>query len=498
MVEPPRVYERLDEWSQWLLLGMVVVSPWLFGTTPGWAIWGMSGMGYVLGVLLLLKRTVRWRWHYRPPRWGEEARVRGQPGVYRPSTRVARWLTRVLGLLTVLVLAYTLTAALNWRSRFEDGIQVFNDRCVRWLPFSYDAPATWSAFWVYLGLAGFFWALRDWLLGKSLWEQGEAEETFPAGAGGMEAGLPQRLSKLLWVLVLNGTVLGAVSILQRLDGTGKLLWLVEPRYGHALFHFGPFPYRGNAAQYFNLLWPIGLAFWWTLFRAGQTSERVPVRVGDDPHWVLLPCVLILMACPIISASHGGAVITLCLAVGALGVAVVTNWRASWRMRLGITAPFLVAVSLVGYLGWSQYQRGLTSAFADDLGDRIQIYENARQMAADHPWYGTGPGTFPAVYQIYRPSLEHQEAAYAHNDWLQTRITFGWIGFGAILLMLVHPVVRWWIRDGIYSRWDFAAMLILAMGGSLFHARFDFPFQIYSIVLLFLVLAAMGGCLSRRG
>ena len=31
--------------------------------------------------------------------------------------------------------------------------------------------------------------------------------------------------------------------------------------------FGPYAYRANASQYFNLLWPVCLGFWWTLNRS---------------------------------------------------------------------------------------------------------------------------------------------------------------------------------------------------------------------------------------
>lgn len=494
----PSVYRRCDRVSGFLILAMVVLTPWLFGTTQPWAIWLMNLGGFALGLLLLAKRLIRARHGFCPARWGEAVPRHGEPSRFRPHTRAARCLIRSLAILTLLLLAYILVSALNYRSRFENGVQVFNEASVAWLPFSYDASATWRLFWIYLGLAGFFWATRDWLLGKTARESGEEEETFTQFVLAQRTGLPERLSRVLWILCLNGTLLGVVSIIQRLDGTEKLLWLIEPRHGTPAFHFGPFTYRGNGAQYFNLLWPVALAFWWTLFRAGQTSDRVPVRIGDHPHWVLLPCVLILIACPVISLSHGGAVVTLCVAVGALGVFLAVNWRNSLRVRAAMLTPFVLAVGLVTYLGWNQYQQGLTNAFADDLGDRLEIYQNAQQIAVDHPLYGTGPGTFAAMYQLYRPTLDAAEAAYAHNDWLQTRITFGWIGLGIVLAMLAHVVARWWIRDGIETRWDLVAILWLALAGCLFHARFDFPLQVYSVLLLFLLLCSIACCVSRKG
>ena len=476
---------------------MTVFSPWAFGATQPWSIWTLNVAGYLLGVLLLLKRSLRWRTGYRPPRWGEEVPAQGEIGRFRPHTRTARCLTRSMAVLTFLLLAYCLVSALNARATFQDGVQVFDDRYVTWLPHSYAESLTWSAFWNYLGLACFFWAARDWLLGKSARERGEAPMEAPTIVPAAPAPLPGRLTRLLWVLSINGALLAAVSILQRLDGTDRLLWVLQPRFGGPDFHFGPFSYRGNGAQYFNLLWPVSLAFWWTLFRASQVARRADARIGSEPHLVLLPCVLVQAAAPVISASHGGTVVAAVLAIGALGVFLTGNWNLSAKMRWAMLTPFMLGIALASYLSWNQFQTGFINAFQDDLGDRIAIYEHARQMSVDHPLFGTGPGTFPALYQLYRTSGTEDWAAYAHNDWLETVITFGWVGFGLTLLALAHLFAHWWARDGVRCRWDLVGMIWLALGGCLFHARFDFPFQVYSLLLLFLLLGCVSICVARE-
>src|ERR1035441_1718094 len=44
-----------DQATEFLVYGMVVFSPWAFGTTQAWAIWVMNTGGYILGALLLVK-----------------------------------------------------------------------------------------------------------------------------------------------------------------------------------------------------------------------------------------------------------------------------------------------------------------------------------------------------------------------------------------------------------------------------------------------------------
>jgi O-antigen ligase len=41
-----------------------------------------------------------------------------------------------------------------------------------------------------------------------------------------------------------------------------------------------------------------------------------------------------------------------------------------------------------------------AVFKVQLDDREQMYDRARPMAKDYPLFGTGPGTFEAVFQLY--------------------------------------------------------------------------------------------------
>ncbi len=129
----------------------------------------------------------------------------------------------------------------------------------------------------------------------------------------------------------------------------------------------------------------------------------------------------------------------------------------------------------------------------DLSDRMsgrgEIYANARRMADDYIWWGSGAGTFTALYQFYLQPGQTW-AAYAHHDWLETRITFGRVGLALIALALGLLFVRSWIGRGLPIFPILLAFWWLALGGCLTHAIFDFPFQVHSVLFLFTVLAAV--------
>ena len=485
-----QVYRLCDDLSGLGLLAMVIFSPWAFGTTQPWAIWVMNFVGDALGVLWLLKLLIRQAKGYVAPSWENYSSRAG--ALVRPVPPSVIWLRRVLAGLTVAFLLQCLLSAWNRSARYDFLSRTFQYfPHLNWLPTSLDGTRSWFYFWMYLGLAGTFWAAVDWLAGMTA-----AEERLWLGARAASARLvptlPARLKLLLWVLCLNGAVLGVEAIVQRVSGSSKLLFLVLPLVNPSgTTQFGPYAYRANAALYFNLLWPVCLGFWWILSRAGGLRFQL--------QHLLLLAAAVMAACPIISTSRGGALVTAGILVVAMiyliGSSVFTwadrarNGSMRWG-QLGWLALFLtVTLALGRYYGWESLAPRMEQV-GEGYEIREQMYAAAQPMAKDYPWLGTGPGTFASVFSLYRLSDEVYWPEQLHNDWLELRITFGWVGWSMLLAALACVAGRWFLSGGLPGSRQFVLLAWLALAGCLVHARFDFPFQIYSIVLLFLLICAI--------
>jgi hypothetical protein len=346
------LYDRVTEW---LLIALILFTPWAFGTTQTWSIWTANILCYGLGGLLVAKWVIRRQTGFRPVRWGEPAITGEESGEPALSPRRFEITTTILAVITALVLTSILASALNARADYNEATRALDylGDPLGWLPASYDRGATWSIFWQYLGLACAFWAVRDWLLHRSPEDRRE-QDVPPWAAPHAPVVIPARLRRLLWVLFLNATLLAIVSIVQRAEGTNRLLWIVPSASNKPPeMIFGPWPYRGNAAQYFNLVWPVCLAFWlWSQERAVRSTQRRGGRF-DGPQLVLLPCAIFAGVCPMISSSRGGAIVSaiagviavlLILVIGRREVSPVVRWITTGGMVLaGLSA-------LVG--GWS--------------------------------------------------------------------------------------------------------------------------------------------------
>lgn len=454
-----------------LIFLMAIFSPWAFGTTEPWSVWTMNAAGICLGLLLAVKLIIR--------RFTLFARAHPErPSLNSLASNFAlTWLgpsplTRVLVALTCAICGYFLLSALNARATWHPSQSVFvYHPSVPWLPHSLDSTSTWLAFWTSVGLVCSFWALRDWLLNT---------DARPANEGTVSS---WRLRHLLWLLSVNGALLALEGILQRFFGGGRLLFLVQGRFNpEAVTQFGPYAYRGNAAQYFNLLWPVCLGFWWTLYRTNSCHARRHYH-----HWLLL-CAAVMAACPIISSSRGGTLICLGLMLGAVVLHLLGQTHAC-RSAILVLAFLALALGLGFGLGWKQLGPRLAQ-IEQDYSIRQQLYEKAKPMAADYPWFGTGPGTFENLFQFYRRTADSPWPAQLHNDWLETRITLGWIGMALLGLAFAILFVRSFPATRIAWAQGLTPFIWLALAGVLVHARFDFPFQVYSIVLLCVVLCGI--------
>lgn len=432
----------------------VVLSPWAFGTTQPWSIWTMNWVGYVLGVLFLVQLA-----------FGDRRR------------RSVRGLA--LGLLTFLLLTYVLLSAWNASAHYVATESRLVDRPhFSWLPHSYDAPATWQAFWNYLALAGSFWAIYTWLSRKD--DEGRGR-------------ISPRLRVLVWLVTVNAAMLSLEGIIQRTSGTPNLLW-IQPTHDNkdASAQFGPYAYRSNAAQYLNLVWPLALGFWWWLQRNAEMRGR-----GRGSRHLLLPCVIIIAAGALFSLSRAGAGVAALLLMAAC-LLLGTRRRVSWPTRAAAITLGVGTLAAGWFISWSTLGKRFADTARDPMVGRAETYALAEKMAEDYPWFGTGPGTFENLFQVYRANPEQYWPAQLHNDWLEFRITFGWVGFALLLAAVAVSCLSWALPGGVPRCGAFLALTTLALAGCLLHARVDFPFQIYSINFLFILFAAMLFGSSRAG
>lgn len=495
--DPRSFYWFLDVLSEFLVYGILIFSSWAFGATERWAIDTLNPVAYILGALLAAKMILRKTSGFKPARWDGPRAFRGAP---------PRVILIPLAILTGLILAYIAVSAWNARAEFlwsEQRFEYYN-KFIAWLPHSYDGSLSWDAFRLYLAAACYFWALRDWLGGKTRKEARPDTDIEGEAAIGPDmqelAGVysydptrfPNRLKRLLWVLCANAAVLAVQGVIQRLSNSNHLLWMVTPHLNtDPSEQFGPYNYVSNAAQYLNMIWPLGLAFWWAL------NQQRKQKFGEGAEFLLLPMTGLMIIGAIIANSRGGLAICAGELLGVLGIFAYSYRRGGWWKTAIVAALMVIIVVSAAALNWQPLQSRFHENNFNTFNRRTEIYENSARIVDEFSLWGTGPGTFAYVYPLYRSNPSQARYSMAHDDYLQTLITFGRVGLTAILSMLVLVFAYWFLARGIPTSELFVAFIWLSAAGCLLHARFDFPLQIDSLLLVFLTLCAMLTTLARR-
>lgn len=455
----------------------------MFGTTEDWSVWVMN-IGSWLAAAWIGIAALRRGPSSRHPSPSPDAPSDSR----RPAdgwSRGKSW-ARVFFVLNLLLLAFCAVAVYNARASFsvEERSFTYFENYLPALPTTYDVGLTRQTLLNWSACFALFWALRYWL-SQGIQDSARAKDEMSRLIGLRNP----RFRTLLWILSLNGFLISIQAMLQRLGGSSNLLWFRVSYSGDPNSCFGPFSYRGNAAEYINLIWPATLGFWWILSRDRRHSSPSRRLSKDGPELLLIPAVFIMLTAAFMSLSRGGAIIAASMLLVALPV-LVWQRKHSWKVwALAGAVPLIVAM-LVFFVG----VEGIMDRFKDptlqNMSGRREIFAHARKIADDFPWFGAGPGAFRSVYHLYREDATQLWHAWVHDDWLETRVTMGRVGLTLIVLQLVS--LGFWIfstgRPAVH--YVFSILATLGLVGCLVHAKFDFPMQTYSILYTFVALAAV--------
>ena len=440
---------------RWLLVASLVFAPWAYGSTRFWAVHLLNGL---LGGVVAL--------------WLGECLTR------RRFPRVPA----LLLLATVGLIAQGWWMVFNAQTTYHFETHEFVPRSSfsTDLPGSVEGTLSRETMLSYTGLLGAVLFSCD-LSRRFLWQ------------------------KRVWLtLALTGFSIAALGIILKIGGLSAMSLIWEPEKLDLANNFATFRYRGNAGAYLNLVFPLlaGLtflafqkggspwqkAFWFlALLTVGLGIQLNPSRAS----WgIALGLGLVLAVKAARFSWHeqlaGGraalawvyGLVGTALALGILGIALLGGWETGWaRIR---------------HTGLDPLRR-----------NPIEIY---LAMVPSAGAWGFGPGTFQATFPEYQKSYDFGDRKvpaywvrgfweYAHQDYLQTLIEWGYVGALGWAVVVVGGVVRGLLmlartRRHLSAHWLLACSL-LGILGVLIHCLVDFPLQVASIQLFFCVL--LGFC-----
>ena len=436
--------------------------PWALGTMHVWSQWVSFGLAiFELGLAL------RARSH-------EERERR------RPLSQLLHFPVFWIGLLFLVYLAIQgLNPSLRY-TRTEVSWWLESVKNIPWLPTSIEAPFETSNPWRQLVIYG-----SSWMVACSAW-----------------VGLTRRRSWriLLVVLATNAVALGAVLLIQRAAGDGRLPGPLG-EFTERSDLTATFVYHNHAGTYLGLMTfaAVALATW-------GYDQGVRTQKKSTPAAALALLALFLVGSVLFTLSRGASIVLAgMLSAFALWaymrhrlrpVDVGSDSRVTIVLSVFFVAFVLFIVRSIDFS--SVYNRfdaliqGRSAGFS--VHSRMEAREAGLALLEDHGLRGLGSGGFRHLFPEYvcrYPDIYergHLFWEHVHNDWLEFPIELGLAG-----MLILAAMAGYWLTLLFRSRavWH-SSMVPILFGclGTLLHAWIDFPFQCPAILVTWCFLVTM--------
>jgi O-antigen ligase len=213
------------------------------------------------------------------------------------------------------------------------------------------------------------------------------------------------------------------GLLQTLSPSLGVLW-ESPGQGVAR---GTFVNRNHYAAFLGMLWPVLLAYLFTLKTASETGVRLSHRELEQQKktrqksWFLGFVIGLVLLGLFFSQSRGGIMgaliaFTIFIAFGKIG------YRK--RMVVFLVGCWVIMLAYGSIIGFDEILARFDQLEKADPG-RFNIWKDSWRLIQDHWVTGTGLGTYPEVIRIYQSYLTDQfDIVHAHNDYLELAADLG--------------------------------------------------------------------------
>jgi O-antigen ligase len=207
---------------------------------------------------------------------------------------------------------------------------------------------------------------------------------------------------------------------------------------------------------------------------------------------------IMMMVGVMYSGSRGSWIALLAGIAALVIMGIRNGTMPWSvpvmaaLALVVVSGFLFSLSPVV---WERVADAKNLIMGGKLaGDpRVQLARDALRIARDHPFFGTGPGTFGFIHPHYQDAAFGFKAELTHDDYLNCLDDYGLVGFGLALFFVAAVTLKFFRPLGVDHRWQdrvlvatgFAAWVAL-----LVHSLVDFNLHIPANALLLFSLTGL--------
>jgi O-antigen ligase len=292
-------------------------------------------------------------------------------------------------------------------------------------------------------------------------------------------------------VVLYAFSLALFAVLQFFSSKGLIYWVVKP----GGWTFGPYVNHNHYAGLMEMLIPIGAGY-------------VLSRPGNYPMRNLLGFALLVPIASLLLCGSRGGFISLLAEVVILSAIFV--WRTPLPSRRRLAAlgglGMTIAALLFFWMDPGQISKRLLTVANTvhspelTLGDREVVALDSLHILRDHPWVGTGLGSFEIAYPAHQSFPTDLVYDHAHNDYAETLAETGLVGgllMVAALVMFFGLAFRKLAQRLRHDAGWIQLGAAIGCCGLLVHSLVDFNLHIPANAAWFAACVAIATCSTPR-
>ena len=210
---------------------------------------------------------------------------------------------------------------------------------------------------------------------------------------------------------------------------------------------------------------------------------------------LLFTILLVLACLFMTGSRGGILLSLlCGALFSILIILKTNLHSRTRKWIIVSGSITMGILLIwSFLNFGQTVTNILERDGFSHHTRLEMFTATIPMIGDYPLLGVGLGSFPAMFQQYRPEDIPSDGIIdkAHNSYLEFASE---MGLPALFVLLAALSVMGYLLYGGFKgrkeRYINPTLGLSVWALIALHSLIDFPLQIPGIAALCIAITTV--------
>lgn len=260
---------------------------------------------------------------------------------------------------------------------------------------------------------------------------------------------PRDLTLFFTTMAINGAAISIFGVIQKFTSEpNTIFWVMDLTFGG--IPFGPFVNRNNSGGYLIMCLACSIGLMYLTMSVRKHAGPVPIISREIPFWRQLSQQILYFISELTAAKLAAMLTAVFISFGifaslsrgavlALLFAVIFTFisygiaKKPKNVGLMILPISLSVILLTVWMGFgndliARFDKIDSTTEVKKWDARLQTWTDTWESVGEMGKFGSGLGAYDTVSRLYRTDKEERIFSHAENNYLQSLVDAGWIGF----------------------------------------------------------------------